>query len=188
MIKKMKKIILTLAVALLATFSSFAQKSNDGWFLSVGAGASASLEGYSSGSFEYGVTPAFSANFGKWIGKSVAVKVGYDGLSLKNDKYFADGVDYGYANAAIMWNVCNAFGNYKENRCFNIVPYIHGGAILSNNTAYAAGLGIQFPIRFGFVSIVPDIKASAAQDKFYSDINTGWNGIVSASLGLQLNF
>lgn len=184
----MKKFIMTFAVALLATVSSFAQKSNDGWFISVGGGASVSGEGYFSDDFGYGVTPAFSANFGKWIGKSVAVKVGYDGLSLKNDTYFADGVDYGYANAAIMWNVCNAFGNYKENRCFNVVPYIHGGAILSENTALAAGLGIQFPIRFGFVSIVPDIKASAAQDKFYSNANTGWNGIISANLGLQLNF
>lgn len=184
----MKKAIMTIAMVIIATATSFAQKSNDGWFASVGAGAIVSGEGYTSDSFGYGVGPAVTVNVGKWVSKSVAVKLGYDGLSMVNDKYFADGIDYNYANAAIMWNVTNAFGNYKENRCFNVVPYLHGGAIINNNVAYAGGAGIEFPIRFGKVGIVPDIKASAIQDAVYTGNKGGVNAAISASLSLQFNF
>lgn len=183
---KMKKIILTLVAIAFTATSSFAQKSNDGWFVNAGAGVFASAEGQITSEGSFGITPAVTANIGKWINGSLAIGVGYDGLKIKNDNFFPEGVKFNYAHADILWNTFNTFGGYKD-RVFSLVPYIHCGAAINNATALCGGLGIQAPLHFGLISIVPDIKGNVIQDKVYSTVNKGYMGIITASVKLQIN-
>lgn len=184
----MKKVLFTLVALVITAASSFAQKTNDGWFVNVGAGAVATAEGQMTSDGAFGVTPAVTANIGKWINGSIAIGVGYDGLQIKNAEFFADGVKFNYAHADILWNMFNTFGEYKENRVFSLVPYIHGGAAINDATALCGGLGIQAPIRLGFLSIIPDIKGDIMQDKVYSPESTGFLGAIAATVKIQVNF
>mgnify|MGYP003301934165 CR=1 FL=1 len=126
----MKKFIITLAAIVLTTATSFAQKEHDGWYAAVGAGINGTYEGRFSKSESFGYTyPAVTATVGKWLNRSFAVGLAYDGLKLQNDKYFHDGVDFHYAQVNVLWNVFNCLGGYKENRVFSLVPDIKASVV-----------------------------------------------------------
>lgn len=173
----------------MTTATSFAQKEHDGWYAAVGAGINGTYEGRFSKSESFGYTyPAVTATVGKWLNRSFAVGLAYDGLKLQNDKYFHDGVDFHYAQVNVLWNIFNCLGGYKENRVFSLIPYVHAGAAINDEIAYCGGLGLSLPICFGKLSLVPDIKASVVSDKVYSDVYDGMFAAAQATLKLQYNF
>ncbi|MBQ0094767.1 MAG: hypothetical protein KBT49_03180 [Bacteroidetes bacterium] len=85
----MKKICITFLAAMFLAAPAFAQ--NNGWFVSLGGGVNINQEGYRHDG-GYGVAPALSVGAGMWFSPDLGVKLGYDGMKLKNDKFFKDGV------------------------------------------------------------------------------------------------
>lgn len=196
----MKKTIITVLVALFAAVSVSAQQPgqgsskdvrNGGWFVTLGGGANISFDGYATKAGATGVAPAVTAGIGKWFGKSraVGVKASYDGLSLKNSRYFPDGLKYNAVTGTILWDVSSTFGGYEPGRVVSFVPYAFAGMAFSNQNCFTAGAGLSLPVALGkVVSVVPDVKASYLDDVIYYTRSGGYNLVLEATLGLRFNF
>lgn len=180
----MKKLLLIFALAVLTAVSASAQ--ND-WFVSVGGGMNYSIEGVKTENMGSGWTPAVKVSVGKWYTPALGVQVSYDGYSLKNDKYFPDGIDCHFATLGLLVDLLNACGKDK-NRVITIVPEAFAGAAFGNETCVACGIGLQIPVRIGkVVALVPEVKAMGVQDIVFKN-QTGWNAVAQGSLNLRFSF
>ena len=183
----MKKTLISLLAAICLSMPSFAQ--NDGWFASIGGGANINFEGYQHDSDDSGVTPALSIGIGKWINPNLGFKLGYDGMKLKNDTFFKDGIDCNAVSASILWNASNTISGEDNSRIFFIEPYAFVGAAFGYQTSLLAGAGLSFRFQINdAISIVPDLKATYLQDKIYTDIYDGKTLVLEPTIGLRYSF
>lgn len=185
--KAMKKICITFLAVMFLAAPAFAQ--NNGWFVSLGGGVNINQEGYRHDG-GYGVAPALSVGAGMWFSPDLGVKLGYDGMKLKNDKFFKDGVDYNVLSASLLWNLSNTISGDDESRVVSFVPYAMFGASVGSRTALTAGAGLSMPISLSSaISIVPDIRVSYIQDKIYTDAyDKGQNMVFEPTLNLRYSF
>lgn len=159
------------------------------------------------------VTGDFDVYAGKWFTPSLGLRVGFQGLTLK-EKYpadfhehfwmepDADGVlTYGFYNihGDAMWNVFNTFFGYKE-RVFELVPYAHVGF----QTIFDKARGVfsdardpEFEVGPGVMGIVNITKNLGAfvdvRDNLFSGRFHNWNEggvtqVVTAALGVMYTF
>ena len=147
----MKKVLSILAIALM-TISAFAQESNrdaDGnivkgpyitnpaganWFISVGGGANFTMARETK--FSFG-GPALNINVGKWFTPDVGARFGYTGIDnsfdLKNgyttmiDNNKGNFKFFHYVHGDLLWNISNTISGYKENRFWDVIPYVSAG-------------------------------------------------------------
>lgn len=215
----MKKIFV-LAFAFIATASAmFAQdayrgpvatkKFGDDIFVGAGAGINTMFAPQNQNK----VTGDFDIFAGKWFTPSLGLRVGFQGLSLK-EQYPADfhehfwmepddkGVyTYGFTNvhADAMWNILNTICGYKE-RVFELVPYAHVGF----QTIYDPNRGMFGPARdpefevgpgvMGIVNITKNFGAFIdVRDNLFSGRFHNWNEggvtqVVTAAIGVMYTF
>ena len=147
----MKKVISILAIALM-TISAFAQESNrdedgnivkgpyvtnaagDNWFISIGGGANFTMARETK--FSFG-GPAININIAKWFTPDVGARLGYTGFDnsfdLKNgyttmiDNNKGNFKFFHYIHGDLLWNISNTISGYKENRFWDVVPYVSAG-------------------------------------------------------------
>lgn len=78
------------------------------------------------------------AYFGKWVTPSWGLRVGYSGMTSKNlltpavdlevgDTDLLYEADFMFLHADLMFNLSNALGGYKENRFWDLVPFVGAG-------------------------------------------------------------
>ena len=119
----------------------------DNWVFQVYGGAQTMISGYAdkgNTGFDLGtavITPAIDLSLTKWITPAAAVRFGFQGLKLTENRqigwsfnhYIPKHDDtrmyYGqtYMHADIMLSVTNFIWGYKETRFYNCTPYFHSG-------------------------------------------------------------
>ena len=115
----MKKIFITLSIALAASLSALAQDGNNYWFVGIGGGMNFTHDGQKYENREnshHGAGTAIDVYVGKWFNDFAGFRVGYQGLGTSNQY-----IDYGknrldYAHADVLFGVRDWF-----------IPYIHAG-------------------------------------------------------------
>lgn len=215
----MKKLILVFAAVLASASIASAQDAKSGAVATkkfgddIFVGASAGINTMFAPLNQNKVTGDFDIFAGKWFTPSVGARIGFQGLTLK-EQYPADfhehfwmepdanGVyKYGFTNihADLLWNIFNSFG-YKE-RVFELVPYAQVGF----QTIYDAATGGMFNARrdpefevgpgiMGIVNITNHLAAIVdVKDNFFSGRFHNWNEggvtqVFTATLGVMYTF
>lgn len=119
----------------------------DNWSISVAGGAQTIISGFperqNNKGFDTGTavfTPALDIALTKWVTPATAIRVGFQGLNLRekypefnynhyiinsdgNRNYFGQT----YLHADILWSLTNFVWGYKESRFYNCTPYFHAG-------------------------------------------------------------
>lgn len=138
----MKKII-SVAAAILVSFSMFAQQNEekvpvavnrfiDNWFISAGAGVNTIMDNGFVGKTGIGADVAI----GKWLVPGAGFRFGWHGLTNKamdtTNGWFAGEESFGYhfVHVDLMWDILNSF-RYNEKRVLSIVPMLEAGAIVT---------------------------------------------------------
>ena len=148
--------------------------------------------GLEAGNF-FSVDGLFVEGFvGKWFSPEWGTRVVLGGLNMAtptaggdaSQSYFAGHVD-------LLVNASNLIWGYKEDRCYNLIPYVAAGAAKGHGYTPIAGVGIlnqfMFSPKFG---LYLDLRLLGDEYKsFYGAANEAANlgGIYSASLGLNFN-
>lgn len=178
----MKKTVLTLVLLLgLSGLALAQQNTENGVFVGVGTGMNFGFDG-----LKYDDRPTshngagFAADFylGGWLAKPIGLRAGYQGFSI-SDRYTDFGNrKYTYVHGDIL---------LRPHR--NIIPYVHGGYVRIVNAGFGGGVGLMFPIHLGkYVSIVPDIKATAYNSKVFDAQEHNVALTVSGTIGLAVRF
>ena len=177
----MKKILLV-ALLCLGAFSVSAQNRGDlEWFFGTGAGVNIGFDGQR---FDQRITShagagtAINLYGGRWFGRVVGLRGGYQGISISN--HFTDygQVGFHYVHADFLVRVAQAF-----------VPYIHTGFLWMDAGSPTFGAGIMAPIRVGgHVSIVPDVRYTFLNGHAFKDGEVHFAGALTASLGVRFDF
>ena len=176
----MKKIIITLSIALAASLSAFAQDGNNYWFVGIGGGMNFTHDGQKYVNREnshHGAGTALDVYVGKWFNDFAGFRVGYQGLGTSNQyiDYGKNRFDYGHAD--ILFGVRDWF-----------IPYIHAGYLKIDNPGVAGGIGLMTPIRIAKrVAIVPDLKALAHTNRLFDGGRRSMAYTISGTLGLAIN-
>lgn len=177
----MKKIFITLSIALAASISAFAQSDgNNYWFAGIGGGMNFTHDGQKYVNREdshHGAGTALDVYVGKWFNEFAGFRVGYQGLGTSNTY-----IDYGknrfdYIHGDVLFNVRNWF-----------VPYVHGGYMRIDKGGAAGGIGIMTPIQVSKrVAIVPDVKAMAHSNRLFNDGRRSMAYTITGTLGVVVN-
>lgn len=158
----MKKII-SVAAAILVSFSMFAQQSEekvpvavnrfiDNWFISAGAGVNTIVDNGFIGKTGLGV----QVTVGKWIVPGAGFRIGWHGLNNQakdtSNGWFAgeDRFGYHFAHIDFMWDILNSF-RYNEKRVVSIVPMVQAGAIVTTYQGHTySEFGFGGALQVGF--------------------------------------
>lgn len=142
----MKKMMISLAIAAIAMFSTAnAQETvsevvvptkkdavitnsyGSNWFLGVNGGVNLYNGVKMNGEtiFDH-VSPALDIYFGKWHTPGFGWRVAYRGLNIHTFKDL-DHAAFMNFHIDMMINLCNLFGGYREDRVWNVIPYVGVG-------------------------------------------------------------
>ena len=190
----MKLKSLFVAAALLVCGSVFAQEKGpfqtnkflDNWFISVGGGIDYVIDGNVGG----GMSGAFDLSLGKWFDPNFGIRAGYEGFSYAVKNVTPTKAAFNELHADFLWNSTNHICGYKEDRVYNLIPYVHFDGILGDSTTgmdIGAGLGLLNNFRLSScLSIFADLRANGFHgDMIYA---SGLALSLSASVGLTYNF
>ena len=199
----MKVKALIFAAAILACGSVFAQETNrdangkiqygayetnkffDNWFVGVAGGVNLPIDGLKSNDWVVGKPAlAIDANIGKWIDPCFGIRAGWQGLNSKLEDVEND---FSFIHGDFLWNVSNQFWGYKEERFYNLVPYLTAGLMKTNGNDFACGAGLLNKFRLGKrVDLTVDLRAVASEADDYYETN-GAMLHTAALAGLSFN-
>ena len=159
------------AALLLAGVSAFAQEASEGetgkgptdsfishsfkdnWFIGVGGGLNMTVDLPTP--IIQGTGLALDLNFGKWLDPMWGIRAGFNGINTKDRNYAdANGDPQKYtfvmAHGDVMWNISNQFWGYKQNRVWQVIPYLSAAFFKPFNAGaaeFAIGPGLLNKIR-----------------------------------------
>jgi len=186
-----KKLVVT-AAAVIVSASAFAQNDvrnwreadYDYWFVGAGAGLNIGFNGnvfqdkFYRNLSERGPGFCMDVYAGKWLGRFVGLRAGWQGLTI-SDEYTTFGeYKYSYVHGDVLFRPWKA-----------VVPYVHLGAVsIEKKSSFGAGAGIMFPIPVSkTISIVPDFKYTGFKSNvFPTGASIASN--FSATLGIAIKF
>lgn len=189
----MKKIYAIVASLAIASISAFGQQVDSkavvtngfahNWFISASAGANYGLDKLPGKPEHSGLGLGVDLTFGKWFAPTVALRAGITGLdAYKSDKFTVLHFD-------VLWNMTNQFCGYKENRCYNFIPYFSAGLLTANGRDFTDGFGLlnKFRLSNSF-DVNLDIRGYVARGRKMGP-NYGGGALLSqALLGITYNF
>lgn len=156
------------------------------WFISVSGGVHGSFI-FLNPDTKPGLTGAIDVSFGKWLSPDFGLRVGYQGLALKNTiGGEAVKLPFHYAHGDILWNISNTIGGYRSDRVWDFVPYIHTGYEWSKTGNYVLGAGLLNNIRLcDRLDLILDLRATTGKGAVMG--TTGRVLDLSAMLGLSVD-
>jgi outer membrane protein OmpA-like peptidoglycan-associated protein len=185
----------------------------DNWFFGAGIGGQVYFGEYDSQqSLSKRISPSFNLYIGKWFSPGIGIRLSYNGNQAKgitNDpsNFYSTGetfksnlyrqkIKYTHLNGDVLFNLSNLLAGYKEDRFYNIIPYIGAGWIMSKKDVaredeLTAVGGILNTFRLSnSLNLTLDIKGVLTNDRFdhESNYNQGEDKILSASIGLIYKF
>lgn len=211
----MKKFF-AIATALLIGVASFAQETNkdengnykyggyetnafwDNWFVGAGVGVNGSMDrldksylgvlGNNDATGEGVFFPGIDVFVGKWIEPCFGARLGWHGLKNKGE-VLEDNVTINDVHFDFLWNISNQFWGYKENRFFNLSPYLSAGYVWSKyGRGAGAGFGFFNQFRLGSKwGLYADLRGLMSRADLIGD-KGGANLLLSATAGLTYGF
>ena len=183
------------------------------WF----AGAAGGVNIFMNGVNGYGgrAAAALDVYAGKWFIPDLGLRLAYSGLAGQMngaeyagaDEKLVEKFQFWYIHGDVMWNISNTIGGYREARFWNVVPYVHFGAMRlfdHTNAAYdpsdpterlhhydneiAFGVGLYNTLRFTkriFGTI--DVRETMLPSRFHAYDDGGITSNLSVSLGIGVN-
>ena len=140
----MKKFMISLALASFAMFSTAQETVSEvvvptkadavvtnsfgsNWFISVNGGINLYNGVFMNGEniFDH-LSPALDVAVGKWHTPGFGWRVAYRGLNIQTYKALSHSAFMNFHFDA-MFNLCNLIGGYKEDRVWNVIPYVGVG-------------------------------------------------------------
>jgi len=184
----------------------------DNWFIGGGAGGQIYYGDHNKRQDSFGkrISPAFEFYVGKWFSPGLGIRAGIGGFQVKGltqNGSHSNGVDfdptvwlteqefsYYHAHADALFNIHNIFQGFKEDRFYNMVPYVGLGWLQTSDEPKArevsANLGLLNTFRLGAsLDLTLDIRGAMFNDRF--DGETGGRkeeGTLSALLGIAYKF
>lgn len=179
----------------------------DNWYIGVGGGVSTVYLPNADNL----INPAFTVDVTKWLTPSFGLRAGYQGFNFKDD-----GITYNYhhydlerdKNGNITQNyhyfhgdailsITNLIWGYKENRFWNVDPYVHAGYIcMYNPTAgysyahdpeFEAGPGLLNRFRLAKrVNLTLDVKDLIFSSRFQNYNEGRPANMLVGTIGLQV--
>ena len=113
----------------------------DNWFISAGAGIQTPFDRTDHGGGS-DVTAAFDFALGKWITPVWGARFQVGGFQVKSGEHyflpsgdvdFRPKMNYVHYHADALFNLSAALGGYKENRVYELIPFVGFGGITSTN-------------------------------------------------------
>lgn len=166
----------------------------DNWFISGGVGAQGLIgEGTYRHSFKDHVTPAVSLSVGKYVAPGWAVRLKGDSWKVNTFGTGAkESMNFFNIHTDFMADLMSVFGTYKEDRIYQLMPYIGVGfaRAQSGHKSFTANAGLinSFNVSKS-VSINLELAIAAVSDDFNKSVyGKKYDGIVSAEVGATYYF
>ncbi len=149
------------------------------------------------------IAPALDINLGKWITPTTGIRIGYSGMKLKAFNHLTDGDDalhklkFMHFHGDVLFNLSNALGGYRENRFWDLVPYVGAGYARAwneskrvNSHKLAASAGLLNNFQLGHRVDLTLEGRWMATDRMFDAVHNGskFDQVISATLGLTVKF
>lgn len=153
------------------------------------------------------MAPALDVYLGKWVTPTLGLRVGYSGMKFKSVIGLVPNADdklakwnHQYWHGDVLFNISNAVGGYRENRFWDIVPFVGAGYAISKidekgygnvkHHKLAAQAGLLNEFRLGNRLDLTLEGRWMATDRIYDGIPEGkkFDQMWSALLGVQFKF
>lgn len=169
----------------------------DKWFVQASAGAHLMGDLRYNGALSDVGSPTLAAEFsvGKWFSPQFGAKGSIEGVSLAMGERKAG---FAYVHSDLLWNLSNTFSDYRRNRVWDAVPYMHmgfihefayGNASAVLNNEYAGGIGFLNRFRIhDHVGLTADVRATLLTPDASLVDGIGYAGIASALVGVSYVF
>ena len=182
-------------------------KAFDNTWIGIGAGVNANIVHVTKPKKWGNMGLALDINYGKWWTPFVGARVGLHGMWNNTAEAFdLQGIkkdaSYGfhYLHADVLWNLSNTIWGYKEDRFWEVSPYISMGMLdvcnkrnvfskgNKHNLEYAAGIGFLNVLKVTErVNVTLDLQALVAKSHAYTTANGRFIIFPSATVGLAFN-
>lgn len=216
-----RKTILATFALLLVACTTFAQAGGtytsdnsfrNNWFVSVGGGLNMYFGDHDKqADFGDRLSPAIDVAVGKWFTPVVGARLMYSGLSAKGATRWGvahstgeqiDGWGTGMYHskfnfynfqADALFNLCNAFKGYDEERLYNCSPYVGIGVIHTSDapkeTSVTGHFGILNTFRLNSaLDFNVDLRSTFLSDDFDGEPGGRGEGMLSATIGFTYKF
>lgn len=223
----MKKSVLTVALACVSMFALAQENGNrdennriirgpyetnrffDNWFIQAGAGASVYLGGQNAGEFSNRIRPVFDISLGKWITPTIGLRTQFNYSPSMRQYSGSYSSPYTVRNGTmqkfnflnlhgdVMWNLSAAISGYRENRVYEIIPYLGAGWVQTSykdvdfrKNELAVNFGIINKFRVSrAVDINLELRSTLANGRLdASNIKNRIDLPVAATIGLTYRF
>ena len=183
----------------------------DNWFVTIGAGAQHYFGDHNrQAKVTELITPYFGINIGKWFSPNIGVRAGVGGFTIngltQNDAHSEDEVydasqgleiekfNYYHLSGDVMYNVSNLIGGYKEDRIYNLSPYVGLGWMVATDEPIAKEISANLGLYNSFkvsdaLDVVLDVRGAMVNDRFDGELGKRkYEGILSALAGVNYKF
>ncbi len=182
----------------------------DNWFISAAGGVQIYYgENDWHGSFGKRLAPAMDISLGKWITPSTGVRLQYSGLQAKgwnfgespyshgkpDGNFYREKFNVMNLHADFLWNISNAIGGYRDDRFWDVIPYVGFGWARSaandiHKNELAATVGILNTWRISdALDFNLEAKLMMVNERFdYVVRGKAFEGMATLTAGLTYNF
>lgn len=184
----------------------------DNWFTVAGGGAQTYFGDHNKQmKLAETVSSNFSLYVGKWFTPGIGTRIGVSGLNILGvtqdatlstgkrydgkswDGYWLYNQDFKYyhVHGDVLFNLVNLIGGYREDRFYEVSPYVGLGKMVTNDTHKAsevsANLGIMNSFRLSdALNLTFDVRGSLVNDRFDGELGgRKHDGALAAQIGVM---
>ncbi len=150
------------------------------------------------------IAPALDVNLGKWLTPTTGIRLGYSGMKLNALNVLVEGGDdvlhelkFMHFHGDLLFNLSNALAGYREDRFWDLVPYVGAGyargwnenkEVNSHKLTATAGLLNNFQLGHR-VDLTLEGRWMAT-DRMFDGIHVGskFDQVFAVTAGLTLKF
>lgn len=188
----------------------------DNWFIGMAGGIMTIADTGTSNRWNGRLTPAADAFFGKWFSPAFGARIGIQGdfmsqwgpnpsagtvhqtgtLKKNGATAEAEKVANMYAHADILWSLANTIYGYREDRLWDVIPYVHYGATQTRSVMTGVSMARHFMGGVGLINdfsmtdrmgFYIDARAALFNGIVTGDQNAGIAGSITALAGMRYN-
>ncbi len=183
----------------------------ENWFIGAGVGAQFFYGDHNRQmNFSDRLVPAYELHLGKWFTPGIGVRLALNGLNNRGltqngshstgelydavNNLYVQEFQYINLHGDVLFNISNMIGGYKEDRFYQMSPYVGLGWMTTwdepTASEISANLGIFNSFRISkAVDITLDVRGSMVQDRFDGELGGRKDeGMLTAAAGIVYRF